>query len=95
MANPLSGHGRGTNIWKELETSLEQNQIPYVAKITQKAGETKDFASSLIQVHSVTKLLLIGGDGTIYDSPPKRKVSNVHAVQSNTRQNRQGYTQSL
>lgn len=57
IENPLSGYGRGSNIWKEIETFLQMNQISYVAKITKKAGEAQGLAISIIQEHSVSKLI--------------------------------------
>jgi diacylglycerol kinase (ATP) len=68
IVNPLSGNGRGANIWKEIETHLQMNQIPYVAKITKKAGEAKELTISIIPEHSVKKLIIIGGDGTIHEA---------------------------
>ncbi|MHA7751394.1 diacylglycerol kinase family protein [Paenibacillus chondroitinus] len=61
IVNPLSANGRGANIWKEIESYLGQNQIPYVAKITQKDGEAKELANFYPE-HSLTKSI-----GTVHD----------------------------
>ncbi|MBP1967388.1 diacylglycerol/lipid kinase family protein [Paenibacillus aceris] len=68
IVNPLSGDGRGANIWKEVETYLQQNQIPHVFKLTAKAGEATELTISMIQEHKVGKLIVIGGDGTIHEA---------------------------
>ncbi|NOV04162.1 diacylglycerol/lipid kinase family protein [Paenibacillus planticolens] len=68
IINPLSGDGRGANIWKEIEAYLKQNQIPHVFKATTKAGEAAELAIAIIQEHRVDKLIVIGGDGTIHEA---------------------------
>jgi diacylglycerol kinase (ATP) len=68
IANPLSGNGRGANIWKEIETYLQLNHISYLAKVTTKAGEATEHAITLVQEHRVDKLNVIGGNGTIHEA---------------------------
>lgn len=67
IVNPLSGNGRGSNIWGEIEAYLRSHHISYVAKITTHAGEATQHAITLIQEHHVIQLIVIGGDGTVHE----------------------------
>ncbi|OCT15700.1 hypothetical protein A8709_12830 [Paenibacillus pectinilyticus] len=68
IVNPLSGNGRGSNIWMEIKEYLHTHHIAYLAKITTKAGEAAQHAITLIQEHHVKRILVIGGDGTIHEA---------------------------
>lgn len=68
IVNPLSGNGRGSNIWKEIQTYLQEKQISYYAEFTTKAGEAAELAALLINQHQLDILVVIGGDGTIHEA---------------------------
>ncbi|WNR45917.1 diacylglycerol/lipid kinase family protein [Paenibacillus roseipurpureus] len=67
IVNPLSGNGRGSNIWREIETYLQSHHIAFLVKLTTYAGEATQHAMTLIQHHQVHQLIVIGGDGTIHE----------------------------
>ncbi|KRE98918.1 hypothetical protein ASG89_28560 [Paenibacillus sp. Soil766] len=67
IVNPLSGNGRGANIWGEIQTYLQENRISYLAKLTTQAGEATQHAIMLIQEHHVQRIIVIGGDGTVHE----------------------------
>jgi diacylglycerol kinase (ATP) len=68
IVNPLSGNGRGANIWGDIQSYLQVNQISYLAKLTTQAGEAKQHAITLIQEHHVQRIIIIGGDGTVHEA---------------------------
>lgn len=68
IVNPLSGNGRGANIWTQIQSYLQANHISYLAKLTTKAGEATQHALTLIQEHHVHKIIVIGRDGTIHEA---------------------------
>ena len=67
IVNPLSGNGRGANIWRVIQSHLQAHQISYLAKLTTQAGEATQHAITLIQEHDVQRIIIIGGDGTIHE----------------------------
>ncbi|GGA15478.1 putative lipid kinase YtlR [Paenibacillus marchantiophytorum] len=67
IVNPLSGDGRGSNIWREIEPLLKSQAIAYKAKLTTLAGEATQHAVTLLQENKIDQLIVIGGDGTIHE----------------------------
>ncbi|OAS17648.1 diacylglycerol/lipid kinase family protein [Paenibacillus oryzisoli] len=68
IVNPLSGNGRGSHIWGEVQAYLQENHIAYLAKLTTHAGEATQLAITLIQTHHVQRIIIIGGDGTVHEA---------------------------
>ncbi|CAN7558876.1 diacylglycerol/lipid kinase family protein [Paenibacillus sp. LjRoot56] len=68
IVNPLSGNGRGANIWGDIQAYLQANRISYLAKLTTQAGEATQHAITLIQEHHVRQIIIIGGDGTVHEA---------------------------
>ncbi|MBD0381777.1 diacylglycerol/lipid kinase family protein [Paenibacillus sedimenti] len=68
LVNPRSGDGRGCDIWREVRDRLQKFSVPHVAVITSRAGETGELAEKMVSEHSIEKLIVIGGDGTIHET---------------------------
>jgi len=65
IVNPVSGNGRGAAVWAKLKRELERRQRPYVVYVTAKAGEARKLAVQMLQKEEVTRLVAVGGDGTV------------------------------
>ncbi|MEW9700034.1 diacylglycerol kinase family protein [Paenibacillus sp. SI8] len=68
IVNPLSGDGRGSDIWKEVQYALQKKSIRYAAAVTSQAGDAGQIAKTLLENHSeMDRMIVIGGDGTIHE----------------------------
>lgn len=65
IVNPVSGNGRGTNRWGQLERALKGLGVVYQMRKTSGVGEAQKLAVELIQKEGVTKIIAVGGDGTV------------------------------
>ncbi|MFY0546283.1 diacylglycerol/lipid kinase family protein [Brevibacillus sp. H7] len=65
IINPVSGNGRGAAVWAKLKQHLERQGTPYRAFVTKNAGEAQKMAVELLQKEEVTRLVAVGGDGTV------------------------------
>jgi diacylglycerol kinase (ATP) len=65
IVNPVSGNGRGTKVWRKIESTLKERNISYLAKMTRHSGEAEQLAVEMVKQESVKLLVAVGGDGTV------------------------------
>jgi diacylglycerol kinase (ATP) len=65
IVNPVSGNGRGAAVWMQLRRELERQGRPYCAYLTTEEGEARKLAVRMLQKEEVTRLVAVGGDGTV------------------------------
>lgn len=65
IVNPMSGSGKGRDTWKQLEPTLKGLGVDYQVRKTSGIGEAQKLAVELIQKEGVTKIIAVGGDGTV------------------------------
>lgn len=69
MINPASRSGKGIILWKKFEARLKEQNIPYQAVMTKKAGDATRLTRSLMERHAkdteMLRLIVLGGDGTM------------------------------
>lgn len=65
VVNPVAGNGRGLLVWKRLEKELVRRRIGFRVKMTTEQGEAKKLAESLLRKEEVSKVIAVGGDGTV------------------------------
>ncbi|MGG1555667.1 diacylglycerol/lipid kinase family protein [Paenibacillus ferrarius] len=68
IVNPLSGNGRGSNIWREIETELVRCAVSYEVAMTTKPGDASLRATAYAHEQTFDLLLVIGGDGTVHEA---------------------------
>jgi diacylglycerol kinase (ATP) len=76
IVNPVSGNGRGTAVWRQLKEELGRRKIPFVVRMTSMEGEAKQLAVEVLQKEGVTKIVGVGGDGTVNEV-----VNGIHEAQ--------------
>lgn len=67
IVNPMAGNGRGGIVWRQAETILRGRSVAYRVRKTTKMGEAETLAMELIQKEGVTKVIAVGGDGTVHE----------------------------
>ncbi|USG65789.1 diacylglycerol kinase family lipid kinase [Brevibacillus ruminantium] len=65
VVNPVAGNGRGLLVWKCLEKELVRRRISFRVKMTKKPGEAKNLVVLLLKKEEVSKIIAVGGDGTV------------------------------
>ncbi|MGE7274589.1 diacylglycerol/lipid kinase family protein [Brevibacillus panacihumi] len=67
IVNPMAGNGKGNDIWRIIERSLRGSGAVYQMRKTSGMGEAQKLAVELIQKEGVTKIIAVGGDGTVHE----------------------------
>lgn len=67
IVNPHAGKGKAARIWKEVETHLTTLEIPYQVDFTRRAKEATEIAKHKTNDREITKIVAIGGDGTVHE----------------------------
>ena len=67
VVNPTAGNGRGREVWKQVEQALSERCAVYRVRETTGMGEAEELAVELIQKEGVTKMIAVGGDGTVHE----------------------------
>jgi diacylglycerol kinase (ATP) len=80
IVNPVSGNGRGLLVWKRLEKELERRRAIFRVKMTTKQGEAKKLAVELLQKEEVSKIIAVGGDGTVNEVISGMKKANIPCI---------------
>lgn len=65
VVNPVSGCGRGKNIWKGLRKALDRRGVCYESFVLRHPGEAREIAARLCTLRRPLTLIVVGGDGTI------------------------------
>ncbi len=65
IVNPVSGRGKGKEIWKSVRKELERRNIPSKVHVLSYKGEARKIAASLSKQGRACTAVIIGGDGTI------------------------------
>jgi diacylglycerol kinase (ATP) len=66
IVNPVSGNGRGREVWKYVKQELERKQIPYRVEFTKHSGHARELTRNSISP-DLQAIVVIGGDGTIHE----------------------------
>lgn len=77
ILNRRAGNGESLRIWKVIKQFLKENQIDFQVHTTQKNGDGVRIAKNLADnfIDSNTKILVLGGDGTLNQSVNGVKIS--------------------
>lgn len=81
ILNRRAGNGESLRIWKVIKQFLKENQIDFQVHTTQKDGDGVRIAKILADnyIDNMTKILVLGGDGTLNQSVNGVKLSkNPH-----------------
>ncbi|MBR6451251.1 MAG: diacylglycerol kinase family lipid kinase [Lachnospiraceae bacterium] len=65
IVNPSSGSGSGAVLWKQIEKKLLEEQVSYVAHLTDGPDAAKRFAEEITKTDEEVTIVVCGGDGTM------------------------------
>lgn len=69
IINRKSKSGNGKKVWLEVKEYLKEQEIPYVAHVTESQGHAKKIAKELsTNLEETISIVVIGGDGTINET---------------------------
>lgn len=66
ILNPAAGNGAAGKAWKKIETELQNQQINYTVKFTERSGHATQLADDAL-LKGYRKIMGIGGDGTNHE----------------------------
>lgn len=65
--NKVSGNGRGMKIWRQIEKRLQEKNVSYCVRFTQKSKQATSFVNELMKEEKAAVIVAVGGDGTIQE----------------------------
>ncbi|PTX64267.1 YegS/Rv2252/BmrU family lipid kinase [Melghirimyces profundicolus] len=68
IVNPMSGNGRGEEVWFRIQRLLSRHRIPHQVHFTKHAGHATELARSATGQSGVRALVALGGDGTVHET---------------------------
>lgn len=70
IVNPTSKTGRGKEYWKRVEKMLEERNVEYQVRISERAGHVQQLAKEITGERTGEKihLVILGGDGTVNEA---------------------------
>ncbi|MEJ8547361.1 diacylglycerol/lipid kinase family protein [Brevibacillus borstelensis] len=77
IVNPVAGNGRGLLVWNRPQKELERRRAIFRVKMTAKQGEAKKMAVELLQKEEVSKIIAVGGDGTVNEVISGMKMAGI------------------
>ncbi|TVZ78840.1 YegS/Rv2252/BmrU family lipid kinase [Aeribacillus composti] len=66
IVNKISGNGKGLKVWKKTEKLLQEKQINYQVRFTNRPKHAAEIAKELSS-EKCYAVVVVGGDGTIHD----------------------------
>jgi diacylglycerol kinase (ATP) len=69
IINPVSGNGKGLQVWNKVKKELEKRNVRYRSFFTKHAGHAEDLAIQVVELHKekLSALVVVGGDGTVHE----------------------------
>jgi len=67
VVNPISGNGRGSEVWQYIQKRLMEERIPYQVVFTRGSGHATEKVGEILNLHRPTAVVAIGGDGTVHE----------------------------
>ncbi|MED1421034.1 diacylglycerol kinase family protein [Bacillus smithii] len=68
IVNKVSGNGRALKIWPQIEKMLQEKNVRYCVRFTEKSKHATSLVQELISKEKVTVIVAVGGDGTIHEA---------------------------
>ncbi len=65
IVNPASSSGGGAVLWKQIEKKLLEEQVSYVAHMTDGPDSAKRYAEEITKTDEEVTIVVCGGDGTM------------------------------
>ncbi|MGG1481884.1 diacylglycerol kinase family protein [Bacillus smithii] len=66
IVNKISGNGKGRKVWKKIEKLLQEKQIHYQVRFTERPKHAVEIVKEISSETGLT-VVAVGGDGTIHD----------------------------
>jgi diacylglycerol kinase (ATP) len=67
IVNKISGNGRALRVWNQIEKRLQEKNVNYCVRFTQKPKHATSIVQELISKEKVNVIVAVGGDGTIHE----------------------------
>lgn len=67
VVNPISGNGRGSEVWQYIQKRLMEERVPYYVFFTKAAHEATEKVKEIIKQIRPNAVVAIGGDGTVHE----------------------------
>lgn len=67
VVNPISGNGRGSEVWQYIQKRLMEERIPYQVVFTKGARQATAMVEEVLSQCRPTAVVAIGGDGTVHE----------------------------
>ncbi|WP_374722413.1 diacylglycerol/lipid kinase family protein [Peribacillus tepidiphilus] len=67
IVNKVSGNGRALKIWYQIEQKLQEKNVNYSVRFTEKPKHATLLVQELIHKEKVTLIVAVGGDGTVHE----------------------------
>jgi YegS/Rv2252/BmrU family lipid kinase len=67
IVNEVSGNGRALKVWRKIEKTLQEKEVPYCIHFTKKPKHAICLVQEIIKQKTVTIVVAVGGDGTIHE----------------------------
>jgi YegS/Rv2252/BmrU family lipid kinase len=64
IVNPNAGNGKGKKDWDRISSLLNEEELPYTVRFTEKKGHAIEFTIESINA-GFRKIITVGGDGTL------------------------------
>lgn len=65
IVNPVSGNGRGREVWSYVKKELERTQTPYRVEFTRRSSHAREIVREAVSRAGVEAVIAVGGDGTV------------------------------
>lgn len=67
IVNKVSGNGRALKIWTQIEKILQEKNVLYCVRFTEKPKHATSLVQEVISKEKVAAIVAVGGDGTIHE----------------------------
>jgi diacylglycerol kinase (ATP) len=66
IVNKTSGNGKGLRVWKKIEKLLQEKQVDYQVRFTERPKHAVEIAK-MVSSETCDAVVAVGGDGTVHD----------------------------
>jgi diacylglycerol kinase (ATP) len=66
IVNKTSGNGKGLKVWKKIEKLLQEKQVNYQVRFTERPKHAVEIAK-MVSSEKCDAVVAVGGDGTVHD----------------------------
>ncbi|WP_280768050.1 diacylglycerol/lipid kinase family protein [Salipaludibacillus daqingensis] len=76
IINEKAGNGKGERIWKNIAIAFRNKNIPFLLRFTERPHHGSELVRHMLE-KGVTKVIVVGGDGTIHEVAKELVYKNI------------------